>query len=93
MSTSVAGIIAAIALALVAWFLGGRRKSDADTMEKITGAAADMIEQLRQELQRLTLQIDNVRMENTRLHNEVATLRTVVAQLEQRLAAVGDDGR
>lgn len=91
--SSVAGLVAAIALAIVAWFLGGRRKSDADTTETITNAAAHMIEQLRNELQRLTLEIDNIRHENADLKQEVrnlqgenARLAATVARLEQQLA-------
>ncbi len=87
------GLIAAIALAIVAWFLGGRRKSDADTTETITNAAAHMIDQLRQELQRLTLEIDNMRRENTSLTQQVKNLTgenerlaAAVLRLERQLA-------
>lgn len=76
------GVVTAIALALVAWFLGGRSKSNADTTEKITAAAGDMLEQLRQEVQRLVLKVDNLEHENDRLRARVAELEREVHKLE-----------
>jgi hypothetical protein len=94
------GLVAAISLAIVAWFLGGRRKSDADTTETITKAAGHMIEQLRQELQRLTLEVDILRRENAeyRLTLDRQTVQLdrqeqLIRALEAKVAAVGDDGR
>ena len=82
MDATTGGVIAAIALALVAWFLGGRNKSGAETTAGITAAAGEMIEQLRQEVQRLVLKVDNLEHENDRLRMRVADLEREVHRLE-----------
>lgn len=99
-ATTLAGLISAIALALVAWFLGGRRKNDADTTETITRAAGEMIEQLRNELQRLVLEVGNLRNENAALHAQVNQLRAenlelaaVIGDLQRTVAGLQNDGR
>lgn len=82
MNATTGGVLAAIALALVAWFLGGRNKNNAETTAGITGAAVEMIEQLRQEVQRLVLKVDNLEHENQRLRDRVAELEREVRLLE-----------
>ena len=100
MSETTLGLFAAIALAVVAWFLGGRRKSDAEAMEKITSSAGEMIDQFRQEVHALRLEVDNLRKENADLRNTVSRQadqidrqERIIRALESRLAAAGDDGR
>lgn len=100
MSNGTAGVIAAIALAIVAWFLGGRRKSDTDAMEKITSSAGEMIDQFRQEVHALRLEVGNLRKENADLRDTISRQaeqldrqERIIRALEARLAAAGDDGR
>lgn len=100
MNESFVGLIAAVALAIVAWFLGGRRKSDAETMEKITSSAGEMIEQFRQEVHALRLEVGNLRKENADLRDTISRQaeqidrqERIIRQMEARLAAAGDDGR
>jgi hypothetical protein len=79
------GLVASIALAIVAWFLGGRRKTDADTTETIAKAAGEVVEQLRQELQRLILEVDILRRENAALKAETDELKALVIDLRRSL--------
>lgn len=89
-----ATIVVAFAAAAVAWFLGGRNKSGADTTETITKAAGSLVEQLRQELQRLTLEVESLRRENAALKVETAELRHVIESLRVAIRNdVEDDGR
>ena len=85
MSEATLGLIAAIALAIVAWFLGGRRRTDADTTETIAKAAGEVVEQLRQELQRLILEVDILRRENAALKAETDELKALVIDLRRSL--------
>lgn len=79
------GLVASIALAIVAWFLGGRRRTDADTTETIAKAAGEVVEQLRQELQRLILEVDILRRENAALKAETDELKALVIDLRRSL--------
>ena len=85
MNQTVAGVGAAISLAIVAWFLGGRNKTGADTTETIAKAAGEVVEQLRQELQRLILEVDILRRENAALKAETDELKALVIDLRRSL--------
>lgn len=79
---TIGGLSVAIALAVVAWFLGGRNKSVADTAKTTIETAGQMVEQLRQELQRLTLKVDNLERENQRLREQVTELMAHIRRIE-----------
>ena len=100
MDATTGGVIAAIALALVTWFLGGRNKNSAETTAGITAAAGEMIEQLRQEVQRLVLKVDNLEHDKQvlvakvdNLEQENRGLRQRVAELEREVRQLESDGR
>lgn len=82
----VGGIVAAFAVAVVAWFLGGRNKSVADTARTSVETAGALVEELRQEVQRLALKVDNLEHDNTRLRDAVSTLDRENVRLRLRVA-------